>query len=88
MTKHTDIWTTVKDELKERRERRAAARRLRADLSAFRTPSEIEDLLTMVDTQEGDGTTTADATLIRGILHDNLQAYYATQAPVRRAAGF
>lgn len=87
MTKHTALWTTVKDELKERREQRAAVRRLRADLSAYRTPSEIEDLMTMVDAQEAAGTGLAEAPIIRGILHENLQAYYQHQAPIRRAAG-
>lgn len=87
MTKNTSLWTTVKDDLKERREARAAAKHLRSDLSAYRTPTEIEDLLTMVDAQEAHGSSPAEAALIRGILHDNLQAYYATQTPVRRAAG-
>ena len=88
MTKNTALWTTVKDQLAERRERRVAERQLRSDLSAYRTPSEIEDLLTMVDAQEAAGAPVAETTLIRGILHDNLQAYHAAHAPVRRAAGF
>ena len=45
MTNTTALWTTVKDELRERREQRAAVRRLREDLSHYRTPHEIEDLL-------------------------------------------
>ena len=39
------LWTTVKDELRERREGRAALNQLRADLEHYRTPSEIDDLL-------------------------------------------
>ncbi|QKE84010.1 hypothetical protein [Arthrobacter sp. NEB 688] len=87
MTNTTALWTTVKDELRERREQRAAVRRLREDLSHYRTPHEIEDLLVAVDTQEAQGIATAEAPLIRSILQENLQAYYGTQSPVRRAAG-
>ena len=87
MTNTTDLWTTVKDELRERRERRAAVRRLREDLSHYRTPHEIEDLLVAVDTQEAEGSVTDEAPLIRAILQENLQAYYGQQSPVRRAAG-
>jgi hypothetical protein len=87
MTNSTALWTTVKDELRERRERRAAARQLRADLSTYRTPAEIEDLLAMVDAQDAEGNGVAEAPMIRSILTDNLQAFYQGQAPLRRAAG-
>ncbi|KRE61198.1 hypothetical protein [Nostocoides sp. Soil756] len=87
MTTSTALWTTVKDDLRERREQRAAARRLREDLSTYRTPTEIEDLLAMVDAQDAAGNGVAEAPLIRGILNDNLQAYYHHQSPVRRAVG-
>ena len=65
------IWTTVKDELRERREARAAHNALRADLAHYRTPSDIEDLLATVDTQD-----TPEAELIRDVLMDNLRVYY------------
>ena len=39
------LWTTVKDELRERREARAALASLEADLAHYRTPAEIDDLL-------------------------------------------
>lgn len=88
MTKNTALWTTMKDDLRERRAQRLSARQLRADLSTYRTPAEIEDLLAMVDTQEAAGQNIAEAPVIRGILSDNLQDYYRSQTPVRRAAGF
>lgn len=88
MTKNTALWTTMKDDLRERRAQRAAARQLRADLSTYRTPADIEDLLAMVDTQEAAGRSIAEAPVIRGILSENLQEYYRTQTPVRRAVGF
>ncbi len=65
------IWTTVKDELRERREARAAHNALRADLAHYRTPSDIEDLLATVDTQD-----TPEAEVIRDVLMDNLRSYH------------
>jgi hypothetical protein len=65
------IWTTVKDELRERREARATLNTLRADLAHYRTPSDIEDLLATVDTQD-----TPEAEIIRDVLMDNLRAYH------------
>jgi hypothetical protein len=69
------LWTTVKDELRERREARAAVAALRADLAHYRTPSDIDDLLAAVDAQE-----TPEAELIRGILMDNLRSYHQRRA--------
>ncbi len=69
------LWTTVKDELKERRDARAALRRLEADLAHYRTPAEIDDLLASVDAQD-----TPEAEMIRGILMDNLRGYHARRA--------
>ena len=65
------IWTNVKDELRERREARAAYNALRADLAHYRTPSDIEDLLATVDSQD-----TPEAELIRDVLMDNLRSYH------------
>ena len=67
----SSIWTNVKDELRERREARAAHNALRADLAHYRTPSDIEDLLATVDTQD-----TPEAELIRDVLMDNLRSYH------------
>ena len=69
------LWTTVKDELRERREARAAEAALRADLANYRTPSDIEDLLASVDSHD-----TPEAEMIRDVLMDNLRTY-----PQRRA---
>ncbi len=69
------LWTTVKDELRERRENREALNRLRADLGQYRTPSDIEDLLATVEGEE-----TPDAELIRGILSENLRTYYSRRS--------
>ena len=69
------LWTTVKDELRERREARAAHTALRAELATYRTPSDIDDLLASVDAQE-----TPEAEMIRGILMDNLRTYHQRRA--------
>ena len=67
----SSIWTTVKDELRERREARASRNALRADLAHYRTPSDIEDLLASVDSQDS-----PEADIIRDVLMDNLRAYH------------
>lgn len=64
------LWTTVKDELRARREARDRTRALRADLAHYRTPGEIDDLLAVVDAQEG-----PEAELIRSVLTDNLRTW-------------
>ena len=69
------LWTTVKDELRERRERRDALNKLRGDLEHYRTPSDIEDLLASVDGQD-----TPEAEMIRGILSENLRGYHARRS--------
>lgn len=69
------IWTTVKDELRARREARERLNALRADLAHYRTPAEIDDLLAAVDAQEG-----PEAELIRGVLSDNLRTWQARTA--------
>jgi hypothetical protein len=66
------LWTTVKDELRERREARESLRQLRRDLEHYRTPAEIDDLLASVDAEE-----TPEAEMIRSILSDNLRSYHA-----------
>ena len=71
----TALWTTVKDELRERREGRAALNQLRAELEHYRTPSDIEDLLASVDGQD-----TPEAEMIRGILSENLRSYHSRRS--------
>ncbi|GGL30901.1 hypothetical protein H9L10_09310 [Phycicoccus endophyticus] len=83
----TTLISTVRDELRERRERRAVTRRLREDLAHYQTPAEIEDLLVAVDTQEASGESSAEALVIRAVLLENLRAYYARHATPQRAAG-
>lgn len=69
------LWTTVKDELRERREARVALDTLRADLAHYRTPHEIDDLLASVDAQD-----TPESEMIRGVLMDNLRVYHQRRA--------
>ncbi|HYN67211.1 MAG TPA: hypothetical protein VES93_10010 [Ornithinibacter sp.] len=69
------LWNTVKDELRERREARAALNKLRSDLQHYRTPADIDDLLASVDAQD-----TPEADLIRGILSENLRTYHSRRA--------
>ncbi|MBM6405193.1 hypothetical protein JQN72_13175 [Phycicoccus sp. CSK15P-2] len=88
MTTNTSFWTTFTDGLQERRERRRAIRSLRRELATYRSPSEIEDLLAMVDAQEARGVDVAEAATIRGILHANLQSYWETRTGLRQAAGY
>lgn len=60
----------VREELRARRQASVAHRNLRRELAAYRTPSEILDLLTAVDRQDGDG-----SEQVRTILSDNLSGH-------------
>ncbi len=81
-------WTTVRDELRARREARAHEHALRRELSAYTCPSEIEDLLATLDDQDEQGAAASDAPLIRTILLDNLRRHLVRQAgPERTVAG-
>ena len=66
---------SIRARLSERRAASLAHRRLQDDLAAFRTPSEIADLMAMVDAAEG-----PEAEEIRGILTGNLAAFYRRSA--------
>ncbi len=70
------LWTTVRDDLRQRRESRAADRALRADLAHYRTPAEIDDLLA---TLAGDDS--PESEVVRDVLMSNLAAH------TRRVAG-
>ena len=74
----TALWTTVKDELRARREAREALKALRADLGNYRTPAEIEDLLASVDSEDS-----PEGEFIRGILMHNLHAHHSRQVASR-----
>ncbi len=63
--------TTVRDELRQRRALRAAARRLEQDLATYTSPREIDDLLAALD--RGDD---ADVSPIRMVLSRNREEYY------------
>ena len=75
MTSH--LWTTVRDELRERRAARAHEHTLRRELSGYTSPAEIEDLLATLEHQDDEGLAAHDAPLIRSILLDNLRTHYA-----------
>jgi hypothetical protein len=62
------ILTTMRDELRERREARAVKRKLQAELATYSTRAEVDDLMALLHHQES-----AQADQIRGILNDNLQ---------------
>jgi hypothetical protein len=61
------ILSGVRDELRERREARAAYRALERDLASYSTPAEVDDLLAALRWQDD-----AEAQVIRDILIGNL----------------
>ncbi|HON76117.1 MAG TPA: hypothetical protein PLQ23_13290 [Dermatophilaceae bacterium] len=66
---------SIRARLSARRQAALAHRRLQDDLATFRTPSEIADLMALVDSTEG-----PDAEEIRGMLNRNLAAFYRRSA--------
>ncbi len=62
------FFSTIRDELRERREARARYGALKQELSSYRTSREVDDLLGVVMNQEGPA-----AEEIRSILLDNLR---------------
>lgn len=69
------LWTTVLDEARHQRAARAKQRQLRAELSTYRTSTDISDLLAAVD---GSGSHERDVAQIRTILAHNLADYHRT----------
>ncbi len=63
----TTLWGELRDELRLRRQARAARRALEAELASYSTPSEVDDLLAAAD-----GIDSADADQVRSILSHNL----------------
>jgi hypothetical protein len=61
------LWTSVRDELSERREVRAQDRVLQRELAAYTTRASVDDLLGTFEDEQG-----ADADMIRSILANNL----------------
>jgi hypothetical protein len=64
----------LRDQLRERRQARLSYRTLERELAAYRTPSEINDLLAAVDRHDS-----ADAEDIRGILTRNMADFRRSQ---------
>ncbi|MCW2837903.1 MAG: hypothetical protein JWQ15_2017 [Marmoricola sp.] len=62
------LWTAVRDELSERRQKRAGYRTLRRELASYTTRADVDDLLATIEGQEN-----AEAEMIRSILVDNLR---------------
>ena len=62
------LWTSVRDELRERRQTRTERRSLERELSAYSTPAEIDDLLAVIETEDS-----LAADQVRAILGRNLQ---------------
>ena len=60
--------STIRDELRERREARARYNALKRELSGYRTQREVDDLLGVIMNQEG-----PEADELRDILLDNLR---------------
>ena len=59
---------TIRDDLRERREARAAYRVLEHELASYRTQREVDDLLGAIE-----GQSDPEAEQIRGLLLDNLR---------------
>jgi hypothetical protein len=64
------VWATIRDELRERREARREYRALARDLATYTTRSEVDDLLALVGDEN-----TVEAQQIRRILAQNLQGH-------------
>jgi uncharacterized protein YjiS (DUF1127 family) len=62
------LWTSVRDELRERRQTRSERRSLERELSAYTTPAEIDDLLAVIENEDS-----LAADQVRAILGRNLQ---------------
>ena len=62
------LWTSVRDELRERRQTRNERRALEHDLSAYTTPAEIDDLLAVIENEDSPA-----AEQVRAILGRNLR---------------
>ena len=60
--------TTLREQVRERRQERAEHLALERELASYRTPSEVDELLSLMADQDG-----RDAERIRNILLDNLR---------------
>lgn len=66
---------TVRDELRERRETRAARRTLERELSSYTTPTEVNDLLSLLKGQDGAEAEELREILVRQQLRHGLHRY-------------
>jgi len=64
----TQLWTGLRDELRTRRQARAAHRTLELELATYTTPNDVDDLLAALRDEDS-----ASAEEIRNILTRNLQ---------------
>ncbi len=62
------LWATVRDDLRERRQARAAHRNLERELATYTTSAEVDDLFSALRGQEGPAVDE-----VREILAGNLQ---------------
>ncbi len=72
-TKHT--WNGLLDELRERRQVRAHRREIERELAPYIRPAEIEDLLAVLEHEDG-----PDAELVRAVLGSHLVDTYRQTA--------
>lgn len=63
------LWTTVSDDLRERRQARAAHRTLERELATYTTPAEIEDLLGAMRGRDDAASDEMRDLLIRNLQH-------------------
>jgi hypothetical protein len=78
--------STIRDELRARREARARYRALKRDLASYTTSRQVDDLLTIIEHQDN-----SDANQIRDIIFENhrpkvLFAYQRPEEVLHRVA--
>lgn len=66
---------TVRDELRERREERAARRSLERELASYQSPSEVNDLLGLLRTEDSAEADELREILLRQQLRHGLHRY-------------
>jgi hypothetical protein len=67
--------TTVRDELRERRDQRTARRTLERELASYQTTAEVNDLLGMLSTQDSPEADALREVLLRQHLRHGLHRY-------------
>lgn len=72
------LWTTVSDDLRERRQARAARRTLERELATYTTPAEVEDLLMAMRGRDDAQTEAMRGLLVRNLQHQHVAAPLAS----------